>query len=78
MRCDMQLDKNAISSLLSADDERLWQFVRTLAAASGVTLPEKISAEDMQRLRDGVRIAANSGITGENVVEALKRYSGGK
>lgn len=78
MRCDMQLDKNAISSLLSADDERLWQFVRTLAAASGVTLPEKISAEDMQRLRDGVRIAANSGITGENVAEALKRYSGGK
>ncbi|MDY5940359.1 MAG: hypothetical protein SPJ23_01765 [Eubacteriales bacterium] len=74
----MQLDKNAISSLLSADDERLWQFVRTLAAASGVTLPEKISAEDMQRLRDGVRIAANSGITGENVAEALKRYSGGK
>ena len=74
----MQLDKNAISSLLSADDERLWQFVRTLAAASGVTLPEKISAEDMQRLRDGVRIAANSGITGENVAEALKRYIGGK
>ena len=74
----MQLDKNPISSLLSADDERLWQFVRTLAAASGVTLPEKISAEDMQRLRDGVRIAANSGITGENVAEALKRYSGGK
>ena len=74
----MQLDKNAISSLLSADDARLWQFVRTLAAASGVTLPEKISAEDMQRLRDGVRIAANSGITGENVAEALKRYSGGK
>ena len=74
----MQLDKNAISSLLSADDERLWQFVRTLAAASGVTLPEKISAEAMQRLRDGVRIAANSGITGENVAEALKRYSGGK
>jgi len=72
----MQLDKNAISSLLSSNDERLWQFVRALAAASGVTLPEKISAEDMQRLREGVRAAADSGITGETVADALKRYGG--
>lgn len=68
----MQLDKNSLNKLLAANDKQLWQFVRMIAASSGVELPAEISPEDMKKLREGVSLASDSGIDTETAASYLK------
>ncbi len=48
----MQFDANMMKELLKKSDAELWQTVRTVAEANGISLPPGTpSAGDMARLR---------------------------
>lgn len=48
----MKMDPNVLHTLLAGDDATLWQTVRAIAVANGMTLPETPPGEgEMKRLR---------------------------
>ncbi len=69
----MELDKNAVNRLLQSGDAQLWQFIRAVAASSGITLPENASASDLQTLRQTILGAANSGMSADDAMAYLKQ-----
>ncbi len=69
----MELDKNAVNKLLSSGDTQLWQFIRAVAASSGITLPENASPSELQTLRQTILGAANSGMSADDAMSYLKQ-----
>ena len=69
----MELDKNAVSRLLQSGDAQLWQFIRAVAASSGIALPETASPSELQALRATILGAANSGMSTEDAMAYLKQ-----
>ncbi len=48
----MQFDPKMMNAILALDDHTLWQTVRTVAAANGITLPEgQPPSAELQKLR---------------------------
>ncbi len=48
----MQFDADKMKTVLGKSDAELWQLIRTVAAGSGISLPEgEPSPGDMARLR---------------------------
>ena len=68
----MQLDKNAVNNLLAGNDAQLWQFIRMVAASSGISLPDNVGPAEMQQLRAAILGAANSTMTAEDAMAFLK------
>lgn len=63
----MQFDASKMKTVLEKSDAELWQIIRAVAAASGISLPDgQPSAGDMARLR---AILASKG--SRDVEEAL-------
>ena len=69
----MELDKNAVNRLLASGDAQLWQFIRAVAASSGINLPENASASELQTLRATILGAANSGMSTDAAMAYLKQ-----
>ena len=69
----MELDKNAVNRLLASGDTHLWQFIRAVASASGIALPESVSASEMQTLRQAILGAASSGMSADDAMTYLKQ-----
>ena len=69
----MELDKNAVNRLLASGDTQLWQFIRAVASASGIALPESVSAAEMQTLRQAILGAASSGMSADDAMAYLKQ-----
>ena len=69
----MELDKNAVNRLLTSGDTQLWQFIRAAASASGISLPESVSASEMQTLRQAILGAASSGMSADDAMTYLKQ-----
>lgn len=69
----MELDKNAVNRLLASGDTQLWQFIRAVAASSGINLPEKVSESELQTLRQTILGAANSGMSADDAMAYLKQ-----
>ena len=69
----MELDKNAVNRLLSSGDTQLWQFIRAVAASSGISLPEQVSESELQLLRQTILGAANSGMNADDAISYLRK-----
>ncbi len=73
----MQFDANMMKELLKKSDAELWQTVRRVAEANGITLPEGTpSAGDMARLR-AILGTKGPGDVAE-AMEVLRRARGGQ
>ncbi len=68
----MELDKNAVSKLLSSNDKQLWSFIQMAAASAGINLPSQISTEEMAALRQTILGAAESGMSKDDAIAYLK------
>ena len=73
----MKFDPNAMTALLSLDDAALWQKIRGIAAAGGVSLSEAPPpAAEMQKLRALMGGAGQADVA--NAMQTLARYRQGR
>ena len=71
----MQFDANMMKSLLGKSDKELWDTVRRVAEANGITLPgDTPSAGDMARLRAILGTKGQGDV--EAAMETLRRARG--
>ena len=74
----MQLDKNAINKLLLLDDAGLWGVIRIIAAQSGVSLPDGVSASEMSAIRRALSVASDADIVAAGeLISKIKEKNGG-
>ena len=74
----MQLDKNAINKLLTLDDAGLWAVIRMIAAQSGVSLPDRMSAGEISAIRSALAGASDADIAAAGeLISRMKEKNGG-
>ncbi len=69
----MKFDPRAMEALLALDDRALWEKIRSIAAASGITLTATVPPhEDLEKLRAMMR-GSGQGNVGD-ALATLSRY----
>ena len=73
----MNFNMSAMQALLSLPDAGLWEAVREIARAGGITLPATTpSPQEMQKLRS--ILANGEGMNPEQAKKIINEYKAGK
>ena len=71
----MKIDKTKLDAMLTLSDDALWEQIRSVAAAKGISMPEKVpSNAELNKVRNALKDADKLNLpTAMRIVNDLKK-----